>query len=468
MKILLVLPAGEKYRITKDNPFVPNRKMLRFSILPLTMVAAATPAEYHVEICDENVEMLDFNRDYDVVGVSFMTALAPRAYEIASEFRKRGKTVVAGGYHPTLCPNEAAKYFDAVVVGDAEGLWPKVLNDIALQRLQKIYRHEKPFELSQSPVPRRDLLEHTAKYYITTNAVQIGRGCANRCQYCSVTAFHQGTYRRRPVEQVVAEIGQMPRDIIFVDDNIICDPVYARELFSAMTPLKKRWVSQCSITIGDDSELLTLARKAGCVGLFIGIETGNRKNLELVKKEFNADKNLSTRVDAIHRAGIGIIAGIIVGLDYDDTSTFEQTLFLLQNNHIEAVQVNILTPLPGTPLFNTMKQEGRIVDLDYSKYDFRHVVIEPSRMSRQELQDGADWLYRSFYRLDRIIARTIHEFFTVGPTSAILCWMLGITYRYDNLREHIVGKNPALKNRKKTEMFNISMLYGKEIRRRAV
>jgi radical SAM superfamily enzyme YgiQ (UPF0313 family) len=210
-----------------------------------------------------------------------------------------------------------------------------------------------------------------------------------------------------------------------------------------MIPLKKRWVSQCSITIGDDPELLALARAAGCVGLFIGIETSNRKNLESVDKGFNVHNSLQSRIKAVHRAGIGIIAGIIVGLDYDDKTAFQDTLSFLQKNRIEAVQVNILTPLPGTPMYEKMKQEGRIADFDYSKYDFRHVVIEPARMSGKDLQDGADWLYYSFYRLHRIIARTLREFVTVGPVPAILCWRLNKTYRYDNIQEKIIGRNPA-------------------------
>ncbi len=443
MKILLILPAAEKYRITESSARVPQRRMLRFSILPLTAVAALTPDEHEVQICDENVECLDMNTDAEVIGISFMTALAPRAYALAGEFRKRGKTVVAGGYHPTLCPEEASMHFDAVVAGDAEGIWPRLLEDIVSGELKKIYRSDGCRSLERMPRPRRDLMGKKSRHYATVYAVQATRGCPHSCTYCSIAAFHRGTFRKRPVAEVIAELGAVARDFIFVDDNIIADPDYAKELFRAMIPLGKRWVSQASLKIADDAELLSLAGRAGCRGLFIGIETIGAGNLASVKKGFNAERAVEGRIKALHGAGIGIIAGIIVGMDQDDAASFEATLDFLQKNRIDAVQVNIMTPLPGTLLHRSLREEGRIADEDLSHYDFRHAVIVPARMSRRDLQDGADWLYRSFYRLDRIFLRAIRTLFTLGPAQAVLCWRLNRTYRYDNIREGIVGRNPA-------------------------
>ena len=352
MKILLVLPAGEQVRVTPQNPEVPRRAMLRFSVLPLTVVAALTPRQHQVRIVDENVEALDFDTDCDVVGITFMTALAPRAYEIAAHFRRRGRIVVGGGYHATLCPEDATPHFDAVVAGDAEGAWERLLADLQRGELQKVYRqpaggevslstnllvgHDRraclgdeallqtarsasaPYppnglaplrahgwrpklptnpdstgapltapELFRTPVPRRDLLQHTARHYATINAVQAGRGCRHNCRYCSVTVFHGRKYRRRPVADVIAELGSLPRNFIFVDDNIIADREYALDLFRAMAPLRKRWVSQCSVLVADDPELLRLMRAAGCCGLFIGIETASDENLAAMNKQFN-------------------------------------------------------------------------------------------------------------------------------------------------------------------------------------
>jgi radical SAM superfamily enzyme YgiQ (UPF0313 family) len=417
--------------------------MLRFSVLPLTTVAGLTPSGHEVVICDENVRPLNLDADVDLVGVSFMTALAPRAYEIAREFRRRGKTVVAGGYHPTLVTDEVARYFDAVVVGDAEGLWPQLVRDLEKGHLKPLYRHEKPRCLAETPLPRRGLTGQTAQHYVTTQAVQAGRGCRHACRYCSVTAFHHHTYRTRPLDDVLAEIERLERNFIFVDDNIIADPHYARRLFEAMVPLGKRWVSQASITIADDPELLRLARQAGCQGLFIGVETTSAENLAAVGKGFNQSELYAQRLRRIRRAGIGVIAGIIVGMDGDTVNVFERTLAFLLETHVDALQLNILTPLPGTPLFEDFAHCGRIVHRDWSKYDYRHVVIQPARMSQTDLQDGADWLYRVFYRLDRILLRALRTVVEVGPLQAWLGLRLGLTYRYDNKREAIVGRNPA-------------------------
>ncbi len=450
LKILLVLPAGAPVRVTRACPEVPRRAMLRFSVLPLTVVAALTPREHEVRIVDENVEPLDFETNCDVVGITFMTALAPRAYEIAAEFRRRGRVVVGGGYHATLCPDDAAPHFDALVVGDAEGAWERLLTDLRQRKLQKIYRQAEavmpgssgnPVCL-QTPMPRRDLLAPTARYYATINAVQAGRGCRHNCRYCSVTVFHGRKYRRRPVADVMAELQTLPRNFIFVDDNIIAEREYALELFRAMVPLRKRWVSQCSILIADDPELLRGAQAAGCRGLFIGIETASEENLAAMNKQFNHTGSYSGRLRKIRRAGIGVVAGMIVGMDADGPEVFRRTLRFLQETDIDAVQLNILTPLPGTPLFQDLESAGRITDRNWSHYDYRHVVFQPARMTAQELQAGADWLYAQFYRLDRILWRFVRALFVVGWLPAWLGLKLGLTYRYDNRREQITGWNP--------------------------
>lgn len=449
MRILLVLPAGAHVRVTKDSPAVPRRAMLRFSVLPLTVVAALTPREHAVRIVDENVEALDFDAPVDVVGITFMTALAPRAYQIAGEFRARGKTVVGGGYHATLVPQEAAAYFDAIVAGDAEGVWEQVLRDIETGNLRPIYSQgpgSAPPPANgglRVPVPRRDLLSGTQKFYATIHAVQTGRGCNHGCRYCSVTAFHQRTYRHRPLADVLDELRGVPRDFIFVDDNLIAARDYALELFRAMVPLGKRWVGQCPVEVADDPELLRWMRAAGCRGLFIGIETESAENLAAMGKEFNDSLRYEARLRRIHRSGIGVVAGMMVGLDRDGPAVFEGCLRFLERARVEAVQLNILTPLPGTPLFDEMQRSGRITDCDSSGYDFRHVVFRPAGMTAGQLQAGADWVYARFYRLDRILLRFVRGACTCGWLPAWLGLKLSLTYRYDNRREKVSGRNPA-------------------------
>jgi len=443
MKILLILPASEKVRVTRERPEVPRRAMLRFSVLPLTIVAALTPREHEVSVVDENVEALDLETDCDVVGITFMTALAPRAYQIAAHFRSRGKVVVGGGYHPTLCPGDAAAHLDAVVIGDAEGAWERLLADIEAGALRKYYRAAEDSGALKTPCARRELLTQTAEHYATVNAVQAGRGCRHSCRYCSVTVFHEQKYRRREIAEVVREIASMRGDFIFVDDNIIADREYAAALFCALAPLRKRWVSQCSVLIADDAELLKLAHDAGCRGLFLGVETDSEANLAQMNKRFNRASTYGERLERIHRAGIGVIAGMIVGMDEDDVSVFERTLRFLEQTRVDALQLNILTPLPGTPLHAEMKSAGRVVDGDWRHYDYRHVVFQPARMSAEQLQAGADWLYGEFYRLDRILWRFARGVIGVGIEAAWLGLKLGLTYRYDNRREGIRGRNPA-------------------------
>ncbi|HAH05546.1 MAG TPA: B12-binding domain-containing radical SAM protein [Elusimicrobia bacterium] len=450
MKILLILPAVEKNRVAPDGE-VPDRAVLRFSVLGLTTLAALTPPEHDVVLVDENVETLDLEAPADLVGISFMTGLAPRAYELAAEFRRRGVPTVAGGFHPTLNPQEALEHFDAVVVGEAEGLWPKALQDAQAGRLQGLYRSSCRPDLAQTPVPRRGLLERNAEHYVTTHAVQTGRGCPHACRFCSIAAFFEGTHRSRPVESVLAELEGVPERFMFVDDNIISDPDYAKRLFRAMAPLGKRWISQCSIKIADDPELLDLAYRAGCRGLFIGIETTSQANLAAMDKGFNDPAGYRERIARIHEAGIGIQAGIIVGLDSDDVSVFERTFRFLQEARIDALQLAILTPQPGTPLHEDFKKAGRILDFDWAKYDYRHAVIEPARMTSEELQEGADWLYAQYYRLDRILLRVLRQLFTLGPVVAFFSWKLNRTYRYDNIREGVVGRNPAPARRRLAE-----------------
>lgn len=443
MKIVLILPAAEHLRVTQDNRMVSRRKMLRFSVLSLTTVAALTPKEHEVEIIDENVEPLNLSIEADIVGITFMTGLANRAYELAAHFRERRIVTVAGGFHPTLNPDEAAEHFDIVAAGQAEGIWPQIVEDIQKGNYRPLYHGDCNLDLSAVPTPRRDLLNKTRRHYATTHAVQTGRGCQHQCKFCSVTAFFQHQHHSRPLDYVLAELRTIPRYFMFVDDNIIADQEFAKRLFQAMIPMKKRWISQCSIELADDEELLELAWRAGCRGVFIGIESLDETNLAAVEKGFNDSSNYYARIAKIRRRGIGVQAGMIVGLDSDDVTVFERDLRFLQKSGIDALQLAILTPHPGTPLREEFEKAGRIVDNDWSHYDYRHTVIEPKKMTREQLQAGADWLYAQYYRLDRIVWRSLRSVLRIGPVAAYLAFRLGLNYRYDNIREGIVGFNPA-------------------------
>jgi radical SAM superfamily enzyme YgiQ (UPF0313 family) len=329
------------------------------------------------------------------------------------------------------------------VVGEAEAQWPRLLTDLEAGRLRRVYRAAGPCDPALIPAPRRDLTARTGRHYATTNAIQTGRGCRHGCRYCSITAFHRQTHRSRPLASVLAEVEAVPRDFMFIDDNIVADPDYAKALFNELVPLRKRWVSQCSLAIADDPALLSLAQRAGCLGLFIGIESVDSENLVAFHKQFNEVGSYRRRITAIRDQGIGVIAGMIVGADHDDVTVFRRTLAFLDAARVDALQLNVLTPLPGTPLFDQFEREGRILDHDLAHYDFRHTVIRPARMSAEQLQAGADWLYRRFYRLDRILLRTLRAAAKLSWVAAWLSFRLGLTYRGDNLRDGVRGWDPG-------------------------
>ncbi len=440
MKIYLVIPAADHLRVTSEKSNVPKRNMLRFSILSLTTIAALTPEKHEVTICDENTEPLDYGIDADIVGITFMTGLANRAYELASCFKERGIITVAGGFHPTLNSEEARKHFDIVVSGEAEDTWPELLEDIEKGEYHSFYQSRFCGSLDTSPKPRRDLIKNR-QHYITTHAVQTGRGCRHRCKFCSVTAFFNHQHRSKPLSRVMDEVRSAGKTFMFVDDNIIADRPFAIALFKQMIPLKKRWVSQCSIKISEDDELLDLAAEAGCIGLFIGIESVNRQNLEKMDKTFNDPDSFHTKIRKINKAGIGVETGMIVGLDSDGPSVFKENLKFLQSAKIGALQLAILTPQPGTPLREQFIRQERIIDNNWDHYDYRHTVILPEKMTPEQLQKGADWLYSEFYRLDRIILRTVDAFFRIGLFPAILTWRLNMTYRYDLQRLGVKKQN---------------------------
>jgi radical SAM superfamily enzyme YgiQ (UPF0313 family) len=440
MNILLVAPASAGWRHIGRNRVFSGRTF-RFSLLSLLTVAAETPAGHGLTIVDEQVDDVPWDADWGLVGISCMTAAAPRAYEIAGRFRERGVPVVLGGMHPTFRPEEALEHADAVVVGEAEGVWPRVVEDVRGGRLRPVYRNESPPSLAGlKPVPRQLL---AGRHYATVQAVQATRGCPNRCAFCSVAAANRGVFRTRPVAEVAAEVASLPqRFFLFVDDNLTADTDYARDLFLALRPLGKRWVSQSALTLTDDPGLVRLAADSGCVGLFVGLETMCGTNLRSMEKGFHRVEEYRDRIRLLHAHGIGVEAGLVFGFDHDGPGVFRSTLDALDRLEVDAIQVSVLTPLPGTPLFETMRE--RIVEPDWSRYDYHHVVFEPRRMGADQLQAGHDWITRRFYSPGRIAGRLArHAFRGRGWPSVLYAAFLDGAY-YGRVRSWgIRGYDPA-------------------------
>lgn len=445
MNILLIAPASGPWQSNsthrRAHRHLFNGRTFRFSMLSLLTVAAETPPEHKVRIIDEQVEDVPFDDDVQLVGITCMTALAPRAYAIAARFRLRGIPVVLGGMHPTFCPEEALQHANAVVVGDAEGVWARVVADAAAVRLAGIYRaQERPPLGGLKPVPRH-LLD--PRNYSTVHAVQATRGCPHPCQFCSITAFHGRTFRTRPVDEVAAEVAAIPdKFFIFVDDNLVANRRYAIDLFAALHPLRKHWVTQATLTLADDDELMHLAAAAGCVGIFAGMETFSGDNLDAVGKRFNRVERYRTAIERLHAHGIAVEAGIVLGLPEDGPAVFAETLRHLDDLGIDAIQVSIATPLPGTPLFSTMQDQ--IIDHDWSHYDLHQAVFEPAHMTADDLKAGHDWLTREFYRPWRIARRAARQAVRArGLTGLRYTLALNLAYYGRVHRWHIRGYNPA-------------------------
>jgi len=413
-----------------------ERRAVWFPKLSLPTIAAYTPETWDVDLVDEAVEDIDFDHPCDMVGLSIMTCYAPRAYEIAAEFRKRGKTVIMGGVHPTYCPDEALQHADAIVCGEAEDLWPQLVADYEAGMMQRMYKMTSFPSLERYKSPRVELLSPDA--YMTRQCSFTTRGCHFDCEFCSVSPFNGKTTRRRPVQEVVTELQTVQRWIrselvermrdeplwkafltalrirvgiedgsivAFVDDLHNSNRAYCRELWTALKPLKIKWGCQSTLFLGDDEEMVKLAAESGCVSVFVGMESLDEDCLDETNKSFNRVHKFSQEIKMFHDHGIMVNPGIVFGFDNDDESVFERAVDFLTKNQVELAYFNILTPLPGTALFDRYNNAGRIFDRDWSKYDGKHVVFQPSRMTPEQLQDGFYWANHQFYSLPSIWRR---------------------------------------------------------------
>jgi radical SAM superfamily enzyme YgiQ (UPF0313 family) len=411
LKIRLIDPAYKHPYISHSQKVI---KDIWFARLTLTALAALTPPEIEVKITDENVEPIDFEEDVDLVGVTGMVMHAPRAYEISKRFRQRGIPVVMGGPHASSLPHEAKEYVDAVVIGEAENVWEGLIEDYKKGCLKSFYKKDSFCSMERLPFPRLDLLRKEA--YMTVNCVQTTRGCPHQCDFCHVTHFFGKTYRCRPVGEVIEEVERLDGEfVVFIDDNIAGNRRYARELFTQLKPLKKKWASQASMTLTRDPELLKLAAESGCVSLFMGVESLSTENLKEVNKTFNRVSQFDEAMKALHDHDIMVLAGFIFGLDHDDEGVFERTLRFCERNRIELPTFFILTPLPGTALFQRMETEGRLLHKDWGQYNGATVVFKPKLMTEETLQRGFNWACKEGYSWNSIFKRVFHpqqRFFT--------------------------------------------------------
>lgn len=396
MKILLITPSMDK-RLGR---------FLRMPQLTLGVISALTPPEIEVDVVEEEIEKIDFDKHYDLVGISCITAVAPRAYQLSSFFRKRGAKVVLGGIHPTVMPQEAIVHCDCVVMGEAEGCWNQLIHDFKRNRLEKFYRSFN-FDLSKFPIPK--LNHNHTPFHVSP--ILCTRGCPHNCEFCSVTDLYGKKVRHRLIQDIVKEIATRgSKKFFFLDDNITGDIKFAKELFTALSDLRIRWVGQASISLVKDKALLQLAKKSGCAGLFVGLESVSSDNLERLRKTIGNGREYSQAIEIIHDCGIFFHASLVFGFEDDDKTIFERTLNFLDKNRIPSATFNILTPYPGTAIFKRFRREGRLLSQNWKDYNHRTVVFKPKNMSPEELAEGFLWLGRNFYSRASIFNRFFHNF----------------------------------------------------------
>jgi len=375
---------------------VRRYRVLNFQQITMPYLAAFVPSQWTVKHVDEVVESIDFAAIVDLVAITFHTPSAPHVYAMAERFRQRGIPVVLGGPHVTLVPDEAQAHADVIFVGEAELTWPEFLRDFEHGRHQQRYCSPVPPSLDDVPMARKDLF-HRRDY--TAGVLFATRGCAYRCDFCTLAVMYKSQVRRRLIEDVAKEYGSFHGKVIILwDDNIACDLEYAKKLFRALAPHRKWWSSQASIQAAHDDEFLELAAKSGCKQLFLGLESISQSSLNEVQKRFNRASDYRRAIERIHSHGIAVQAGMVFGFDHDTPEIFRETVDFLESTGVQNATFNILTPFPGTRLYERMEAEGRILTRDWSKYNSRaDVVFQPIQMSPEELLAGYKYANRRFY-----------------------------------------------------------------------
>jgi radical SAM superfamily enzyme YgiQ (UPF0313 family) len=404
MRVTLIHPCIGRH--AGDRSYIRNWQMEPLSAATL---AGLTPKDVEVRFYDDRMEQIPFDEKTDLVALCVETYTAKGAYQIASEYRKRRVPVVMGGFHASLCPDEVARYAESVVCGEAEALWPMVLDDARHGRLQKAYKQQGRTSLAGLK-PDRSIFR--GKRYLPIGLVEAGRGCHFKCEFCAVQTVFESTQTRRPYDEILAELAALKGEkklFFFVDDNITSNLAQAKEFFRALIPLGIRWVSQSSINAAHDDEFLDLLVRSGCQGVLIGFESLNPANLKAMNKTFNTARGgFETAIANLRRHRIRIYGTFIFGYDGDTPESFAPTVDFARDHAFYIAAFNHLTPFPGTPLYKRLKDEGRLLYeawwLD-ERYRYNRIPFQPKGMSPSDLQRNCLTARRNFYSWKSILGR---------------------------------------------------------------
>lgn len=406
MKILFVYPTRLDRRglpVKFKKAFLPP--------LNLATLNSLTPDRHETRMINDCVEEIDFNVDCDLVCITSITTQASRAYQIADTFRSIGKKVVLGGVHPTMMIEEAKQHADTVVVGEAENIWEQILIDCENNRLKEIYRDNNTYDLKRLIIPNwenanLDIYYKSIGRKVPRMPIYTTRGCVHDCMYCSVSKFFGRSYRFKPIENVLQEIDAIGAEsYFFVDDNFICKQAYTQDLLKAIQPKGIWWFTQASVNLIKNPKLIELAAKAGCKGMLLGLESLNTDTLKGLKKSWNKPEIYKELFDRLKQAKIRPWASIIFGFDNEDENALMQTVDLLLSWDVHCIILWIMTPLPGTELYQELDQQGRIIDRNWANYDCNHVVYQPKNFSPEQLYDFFWRTYRRLHTLTAILQK---------------------------------------------------------------
>jgi len=409
-----------------------KQKRIYLPGLAFPVLASHAPPHWEIEIKIEVIEDIDFDAKVDLVGIGTMGYTIFRGIEIAAEFRRRGIPVFMGGYMASLVPERALEHVDSVVVGDAETAFPHLLADWEQQgRLQPIYR-EPLASLEGLPLPRYDLL--TAKPIGSMLPVQAGRGCPHHCSFCSVACIYQGRYLARPIDEVMRDIHEVRRlgfrGFYLLDDNIVSDPTFLEKLCEQIAPLRMKWASQCSLQLARNPRLLALVRRSGCTMMSFGLESISQEGLDLLGKPWVKVDEHEELLARIEDAGIMASSEMMVGTDSDDEETVRRTYEFVERARIPIPRFYILTPFPGSALWDEMKAQGRLVTEDFRRYSGSEAVHRPKHMSAERLTELYWWLNLKIFSLWSILRRTLfHPRVLRFPLQQIFAFAINLHYR---------------------------------------
>ncbi len=416
LRVDIIVVYVQRYRFGHETHFVP----------PITGIhlAAITPPDFQVQVVHQQVERIDFDTSADLIALSFFSGFAPEAYRLAQEFRKRGKRIVAGGPHATFAPDEVLRYFDSVVIGEAESVWAEVLADAAIGRLRDRYVG-KALPLSGIPTPRYDLLP---KSFFVQRVVQATRGCPFTCSFCTVPTLNPG-FRTRPVAEVIGDIEYdkfrhwwQQKVVWFWDDNLTINRPYIQTLLGAMIPLRKWWLTQASMDIAEDNSLLNLMKVSGCIGIFFGIESFGVESLKDAHKPQNMTHKYRARIRALHDRGICVMAGFIAGFDHDTPESVVAMARQLYDTGVDVPFLSILTPYRGTPAYAKMASEGRILTgRGWEFYNGYNVSFNPKNMSPDELLQAHRALWREAFSFKYSFRRIVRSLFRLRLGAFLMC-----------------------------------------------